>query len=234
MRTIAKTQMIISMMVAATLILIIDSNVAFAASFQSPENGISVRSEYADPTRTVYVSNSGVYHYVSDCSGMKHYTTMTLQQARSQNKRACNNCVTDSNLPLDPNPPVVFSDVSEATPHVDDIHWLASTGISEGWVEDDGTRTFRGMDTVKRQDMAAFLYRIAGSPAFEPSEADLSFFFDVDLSTPHRREVLWLASTGISEGWVEDDGTRTFRGMDTVKRQDMAAFLHRLSNSGLV
>ena len=126
-----------------------------------------------------------------------------------------------------------FSDVSESTPHFRDILWLAATGISEGW-EEGGSHVFRGMSEIVRQDMAAFLYRLAGSPQYEPTKEDIAFFSDVDESTPHYREVLWLASTGVSEGWDEEDGTRTFRGMDTVKRQDMAAFLHRMSERGLV
>ena len=127
-----------------------------------------------------------------------------------------------------------FSDVSESTPHFRDILWLAATGISEGWEEKDGSHTFRGMSEIVRQDMAAFLYRLAGSPEYEPSPDDMMYFDDVDESTPHYREVLWLYSTGVSEGWEEKDGTHTFRGMDTVKRQDMAAFLHRMSERGLV
>ena len=85
------------------------------------------------------------------------------------------------------------------------------------------------METVKRQDMAAFLYRLAGSPAFEaPAESPFS---DVDASTPHYREICWLASTGISRGWDVGCSKPEFRGMDSVKRQDMAAFLYRLAGS---
>lgn len=122
-----------------------------------------------------------------------------------------------------------FSDVNESTPHYKDIMWLATTGISEGWLMPDGTREFRGMDTLKRQDMAAFLYRFAGSPAFDAS-AESDPFSDVDANTPHYREVLWLADSGISEGWHMPDGTSEFRGMQNLVRQDMAAFLQRLHN----
>ena len=122
-----------------------------------------------------------------------------------------------------------FSDVNASTPHVSDVLWLKSMKISTGWEEEDGTVTFRGMSPVVRQDMAAFLYRLAGSPDYEPTAEDMAYFSDVDESTPHYREVLWLYSTGVSEGWEEKDGSHTFRGMDTVKRQDMAAFLHRLA-----
>ena len=122
-----------------------------------------------------------------------------------------------------------FSDVGADTPHLGDILWLASTGVSEGWDVGGGVREFRGMDTVKRQDMAAFLYRLAGSPDYEPTAEDMAYFSDVDGDTPHFREVLWLASTGVSEGWDVGGGVREFRGMDTVKRQDMAAFLRRMA-----
>ena len=97
----------------------------------------------------------------------------------------------------------------------------------------DGSREFRGMDTVRRQDMAAFLYRLAGSPEFEPTAEDMAYFSDVDESTPHYREVLWLASTGVSEGWLMPDGSREFRGMSEVVRQDMAAFLRRMAEGVL-
>lgn len=126
---------------------------------------------------------------------------------------------------------------SNRTPHYEDIEWLASAGISTGWVEADGTRTFRGEAKVVRQDMAAFLYRLAGSPAYVPTPKDIQTFADVDSTnidvnrrTPHYIEILWLANAGISTGWKEANGTSTFRGGDTVKRQDMAAFLRRLYN----
>ena len=122
---------------------------------------------------------------------------------------------------------IKFADVDSSTPHSEDIHWLANSGISEGWLEQNGSRTFRGMDSVKRQDMAAFLYRLAGSPEFVAPAT--SPFIDVTSSTPHYKEICWLAQTGISTGWKVSSGYE-FRGMDSVKRLDMAAFLKRLSD----
>ncbi|MCR4870222.1 MAG: S-layer homology domain-containing protein [Atopobiaceae bacterium] len=124
-----------------------------------------------------------------------------------------------------------FSDVSASTPHSSDIDWLLDTGISTGWVSSDGSRSFRPMNDVARADMAAFLYRLAGSPSFTPSEQDTSYFTDVTPDTPHAAEVWWLAHAGISTGWNEPDGTHTFRPMNSVVRQDMAAFLYRLAGS---
>ena len=104
--------------------------------------------------------------------------------------------------------------------------------VDQGNVDvDSEVREYRGMSSVARQDMAAFLYRWAGSPEYMPSNTDLHRFRDVDRLTPHAKEIWWLASTGISEGWLDSDGSRTFRGMSPVTRQDMAAFLYRLAGT---
>lgn len=130
---------------------------------------------------------------------------------------------------------ITFRDVTAATPHRDDIQWMADNGISTGWLEADGSRTFRGMDTVKRQDMAAFLRReavrmgVSDAEGWSPSDSDWNTFADVNRNTPHAEDILWLAHSGVSTGWLEANGSRTYRGMDSVKRQDMAAFLHRLA-----
>ena len=124
-----------------------------------------------------------------------------------------------------------FKDVTEATSHADDIEWLASAGISAGWGEDDGTKTFRPNANVKRGDMAAFLFRLAVRwgvvrETWQPTGS--ATFDDVTSATSHRREIIWLAEMGISRGWKV--GRRTeFRPNDYVKRGDMAAFMYRLA-----
>ena len=120
-----------------------------------------------------------------------------------------------------PQPLFGFSDVFDDTAHSQEIGWMAASGISEGYK--DGT--FRGSDAVTRQDMAAFLYRLAGSPEYTPSESDKKRFSDVSTSTSHAKEIWWLASTGISTGFPNG----TFRGMAPVARQDMAALLKRFT-----
>ena len=209
---------------------------------------ITVTSAFAqDMGRIVYVSRTGTkYHYVSTCSGMKNPQQMTLQEAINRGKTPCANCVRDSSGPSSggagggttgdsssgavtpkPNPSPIgpFTDIYSDTPHASDISWLYSTGITTGWPVAEGVE-FRPYETVKRCDMAAFLYRLAGSPYYEPTEEDRVKFSDVDDNSPHAKEIWWLASTGISTGF--DDGT--FRGMDSVARCDMAAFLKRLAS----
>lgn len=41
---------------------------------------------------TVYVSNSGKYHSKSNCSGMKNYTEMSLDEAKDAGHVACKKC----------------------------------------------------------------------------------------------------------------------------------------------
>ena len=116
-----------------------------------------------------------------------------------------------------------FSDVPSMVDHADDINWMGETGISTGFANGDGTFAFQPYASVARCDMAAFLYRIAGSPAYEAPAS--SPFSDVTPDTPHYREICWLAESGVSRGF----GDGTFRPYATVVRQDMAAFLRRLS-----
>lgn len=132
-----------------------------------------------------------------------------------------------------------FSDVVKGkTPHSKEILWLASTGITTGWdIKDaDGNvirKEFRPGANVVRQDMSAFLHRLADYQKATPTLGTALKFTDVtmdgDNKTPHAEDIEWLSRTGVTTGWIEKDGTRTFRGGSSVVRQDMAAFLHRMS-----
>ena len=125
---------------------------------------------------------------------------------------------------------VSFTDVDESTPHYKAILWLAAEGVSTGWEAADGTAEFRPYAEISRCDMAAFLYRMAGKPKFETEKS----FADVARDTPHREAVLWLAETGVSEGWTLEDGTAEFRPYELIARCDMAAFLQRMAEKDLV
>jgi serine protease len=125
--------------------------------------------------------------------------------------------------------PQPFRDTSEGSAFSPEITWLATAGISQGWAEPDGTRTFRSAEPVNRDQMAAFLYRLAGSPDFVPPAS--SPFADIPTSHAFYREISWLAEQGISTGWWEADGTKTFRPGATVNRDQMAAFIYRHAGS---
>ena len=117
-----------------------------------------------------------------------------------------------------------FTDVNGLTPHVEDIVWLQEQGVTEGYP--DGS--FGGELPILRQDMAAFLYRMAGSPDYEPTDEERTAFDDVDENTPHAKEIWWCASQGIATGWQSYYGS-VFKGEELVLRQDMSAFLYRLA-----
>jgi peptidoglycan/xylan/chitin deacetylase (PgdA/CDA1 family) len=109
-----------------------------------------------------------------------------------------------------------FSDVPSGAPFYNEIRWLASTGITTGYP--DGT--YHPGEAVSRAAMAAFLYRLKGSPAVP---ANAPTFSDVPAGAPFYNEIRWLASTGITTGFP--DGT--YRPATAINRDAMAAFLYR-------
>ena len=113
--------------------------------------------------------------------------------------------------------PEAFSDVSADAPFAAEIAWVSAAQIASGYA--DGT--FRATDMVTRQEMAAFLYRAAGSPAFTAPE--VSPFIDVATDHPFYLEISWLSKVGITS--TSDSGL--FRPADSVSRQAMATFLQR-------
>ena len=118
-----------------------------------------------------------------------------------------------------------FTDVATTNPFYKHITWLASQGISTGWTEANGTKTYRPLEPVARDAMAAFMYRLAGSPAYTaPAESP---FTDVATTNPFYKQITWLASQGISTGWTEANGTKTYRPLEPVARDAMAAFMSR-------
>ena len=164
--------------------------------------------------------------YVATQVGVKEHYALTVTQTEAQKMReVLGSCPTQSIPQSNGSGLVRLVEQNGKTKH-------GYPFVDQGNVDvDSEVREYRGMSSVIRQDMAAFLYRWAGSPEYTPSNADMHRFRDVDGATPHAKEIWWLASTGISEGWLEPDGSRTFRGMSPVTRQDMAAFLYRLAGT---
>ena len=122
-----------------------------------------------------------------------------------------------------------FKDVLPSQQFYKEMSWLADRKISTGWVEADKSVTYRPVTPINRDAMAAFLYRMAGSPDFTPPAT--SPFKDVLTTQQFYKEMAWLAQAGISSGWNEPDGSRTYRPLTPINRDAMAAFLYRLANS---
>lgn len=116
---------------------------------------------------------------------------------------------------------MAFSDVPAGTPFHREITWITDVGIATGW----GDGTFRPVQPVNRDAMAAFLYRLAEPVGYQPPAE--SPFTDITPQTQFYKEMAWLAEKGISTGW--DDGT--YRPWEPVNRDAMAAFMYRLDTS---
>lgn len=122
-----------------------------------------------------------------------------------------------------------FVDVPVGSPFHAEVTWLAEQGISTGWPRPDGSREFRPYAPVNRDAMAAFLYRLAGSPAVSlPAQSP---FADMTPATQHYVPVVWAAQRGITTGWGRPDGAREFRPTQPIDRDAMAAFLHRFAGA---
>ena len=119
--------------------------------------------------------------------------------------------------PEPPKPAQRFKDVYPTDQFYTEIEWLASTGITTGWPDN----TYRPQNNIERGAMAAFFYRMAGSPRVTMPYR--SPFKDVDASYPFYKEIVWMYQQGITTGYP--DGT--FRPNDSVSREAMAAFFYR-------
>ncbi|BDZ38780.1 hypothetical protein GCM10025863_13940 [Microbacterium suwonense] len=127
-------------------------------------------------------------------------------------------------MAVHPVTPTTFTDVSAGMSFRDEIMWLADRGISTGWA--DGT--FRPYAPVTRDAMAAFMYRLAGSPDFTIPTS--SPFLDVPTNYQFYKEISWLATQGITTGWPVSGG-QEFRPWNFITRDAMAAFLYRYAGS---
>ncbi|OZG56913.1 glycosyl hydrolase family 25, partial [Bifidobacterium myosotis] len=126
-----------------------------------------------------------------------------------------------------------FTDVTAATvPNQefrDAIAWAAANKITTGYA--DGT--FAPYARIARQDAAAFIYRAAGSPNYI-EDYNSKVFADVTPgdSANHSKAVLWANNNGVVKGFA--GSVNRFAGLDTVARQDAAAFLARAIQANLL
>ncbi|MCL2114377.1 MAG: S-layer homology domain-containing protein [Streptococcaceae bacterium] len=107
-----------------------------------------------------------------------------------------------------------FKDIAKSG-FVADINWVYSVGVTTG----TSATTYSPGSFVTRGQMAAFMYRLAGSPAFTVTTNP---FKDV---SQFKNEILWLKSKGITTG----TSATTYSPNSSVTRGQMAAFLHRLA-----
>ena len=127
--------------------------------------------------------------------------------------------------------PQIFSDVANTTnSFYTFIQWMSQTGISTGTPQPSGPPLYKPVDTVSRQAMATFMYRLSGETFTAPSEPS---FADVPTGASTFTAVEWMASKGISLGTPQPSGLPLFKPTDPVSRSAMALFLARYAGATL-
>ncbi|GGG68124.1 hypothetical protein GCM10011374_35540 [Kocuria dechangensis] len=117
--------------------------------------------------------------------------------------------------------PGPFKDVASTNQFATEITWAKNKGVLNGWT--DGT--FRPLNNINRDAMAAAIYRLAGSPAYTAPAT--SKFTDVKPGQQFFKEIHWAESKGYLKGW--NDGT--FRATTPIARDATAALLYRTAGS---
>lgn len=120
--------------------------------------------------------------------------------------------------------PLPFSDVDVDHPFCGSIAWLEGAGITTGFP--DGT--FRPAQPVSRQELAAFLHRMAGSPTPTPGDP---VFADVTPGHPFYAAIQWMGQQGFATGTPQPPARPRFDPGQRISRQAAAAFLHRYAGS---
>jgi len=121
-----------------------------------------------------------------------------------------------------------FTDVSVSDWFYDPVCWLTDNGLTKG--SNPAGTMFSPNVAVTRGQMAAFLYRVAGSPTVSlPAKSP---FTDVATTNGFYKEIVWLQQQKITTG-TNPAGT-LFSPDNAVTRGQMAAFMYRLTGSPTV
>ena len=114
-------------------------------------------------------------------------------------------------------PVAPFSDTSPSAYYADGVNWMVNQGITNG----TSPTTFSPNDPVTRGQLAAFLYRYAGSP----DPASQASFRDVSRGAYYAEAVDFLVSESITTG----TSPSTFSPDSPVTRGQLATFLWRFA-----
>ena len=110
-----------------------------------------------------------------------------------------------------------FSDVGMVDNGYEAVAWMQREGITT--IPEGGK--FGGENSIKKEALAAFLYRAAGKPAFTPPAN--SPFPDLEPGDDFYKEITWAHSRGIfkgtSEGMFDPEGTLTRASVALVLRR---------------
>ena len=114
-----------------------------------------------------------------------------------------------------------FTDVRSGQWYSEAVAWTAQSGVYTGYA--DGS--FRPNDSITREQLAAILYRYAGSPA--ASSSALNGFADQSAVSSYAVTAMqWAVGNGIITG-VSTNGRTTLSAKNNATRAQVSVMLHR-------
>lgn len=121
-----------------------------------------------------------------------------------------------------------FKDVPTTHTFYKEIAWAYENGIANGWGS-GANREFRPSENVRRDAVAAFLYRYTG----QNSTSTDTPFNDVRSNHVFAKEIAWMYDSGLGNGWGTGDD-KNYQPSSPTKRDAMAAFLYRAADEGVI
>ncbi|MBO4389324.1 MAG: S-layer homology domain-containing protein [Lachnospiraceae bacterium] len=118
---------------------------------------------------------------------------------------------------------VNFKDVSKKAYYYKAVAWAQEEGITGGYTDN----TFRPDNKCSRAQIVTFLYRLAGQPEVDYSDAYAFSDINYNDGKYYDAAVAWASWNGITGGYK--DGT--FRPENVCTRGQTVAFLHRAYNT---
>ncbi|QIK62447.1 hypothetical protein G7068_03885 [Leucobacter viscericola] len=118
-----------------------------------------------------------------------------------------------------------FTDVSTGHKFYKEIYWMWEKGITTGTRQANGTVKFLPNDSLTREAMAAFLYRVNGAKYSPPAKSP---FKDVSTKQQFYRQITWMYSKQITTGTATSRGLE-YQPKNLTSRAAMAAFMQRSS-----
>ncbi|MCL2652171.1 MAG: S-layer homology domain-containing protein [Propionibacteriaceae bacterium] len=113
-----------------------------------------------------------------------------------------------------------FSDVPRPDVYAPYICWMSAKKVTSG--TPDGR--YLPAQPVEREQMAVFMYQLAGAPAFTPPTKPS--FTDVPASSQYYKFIEWMRAKGITSA-----SATVFNPTQPVTREQMAVFMYQLSGS---
>lgn len=112
----------------------------------------------------------------------------------------------------------IYTDINQ---YKNQILWLSAANVTNGTAP-----LYSPNSSVTRGQMAAFLHRMAKAMSKTPSSGTYTSSFKDIQNNQFKNDINWLKITGITTGY----SPTSYKPNETVKREEMAAFIHRFYN----